>query len=52
MFENKELQQLTQAVRDLITVNQQLLKKIEAQGVLLNTLARAASGDDRNRPAF
>jgi hypothetical protein len=55
MFDAKpdlQLAQLISAVRDLVGVNQALLKKIEQQGVLLNTLARDASDNSASSPAF
>lgn len=52
MFNNEQLEKLTQAVRDLVEVNRALLKKLEAQDVKLVALANFVSKNSDSNPSF
>jgi hypothetical protein len=52
MFDNKELQQLTEQVRQLVTVNQALLRKLEQQQSVLLSIAGFVSKNSETCPTF
>jgi hypothetical protein len=52
MFENKEVQELTRQVRELVTVNQALLKKLEGNEVKLAALVKFVRDNSTEAPSF
>jgi hypothetical protein len=52
MFENKEVQELTQQVRELVAVNKSLLAKLEGQHKMLVVLADFVQKNSGTTPSF
>jgi hypothetical protein len=52
MFENKEIQELTRQVCELVQVNRALLTKIEAQNKAWVILADHVSKNSEHNPSF
>jgi len=52
MFDNKEIQQLTEQVRQLVTINQALLRKLEQQQSVLLSIAGFVSKNSEGTPSF
>jgi hypothetical protein len=52
MFDNKEIQQLTTAVRELVQINRALLTKIESQNKAWLILSDHISKNNENVPSY
>jgi hypothetical protein len=52
MFENKDVQQLTEQVRQLVSINSALLKKLEQQQSVLLSIAAFVSKNSETCPSF